>query len=194
MIMNWNPKYYDVESLNKQFKSAKPFPHLILPDFFSGDLKKVKSALLKEKFYEKNSDLFQFEQSDDCKNATQPALKEFYNFFSSEEFIAVISKITGKRLNSIDMSGFIYDDSDYLLPHDDRLEGRKVAYVIQLGDDFDKSDGGALQLFQNNKIVKSYSPKFNSLTLFEVSSKSLHQVQEVLTNKKRISFAGWFHA
>ena len=149
--------------------------------------------MLKEKFYEHNSDLFQFQQTDDCKNAKQPAVKEFHKFFSSKEFINFISKITSTKLKSIDMSGFIYDDTDYLLPHDDRLSGRKVAYILHLAKNFTKKDGGALQFFKGNKIVKSLPPTFNTLTIFKVSPKSLHQVQEVTSKKKRISFAGWFH-
>jgi Rps23 Pro-64 3,4-dihydroxylase Tpa1-like proline 4-hydroxylase len=91
------------------------------------------------------------------------------------------------------MSAFIYDDTDYLLPHDDRLEGRKIAYVVQVGDNFAKEDGGALQLLEGKKVVKSISPSYNAFTIFKVSSKSWHQVQEVLSSKKRVSFAGWFH-
>lgn len=192
--MKVNPVYLkSAEKLNGSFKRAKPFPHIVLDDFFSSKINRVASALLKEKFYEKNCDLFQFQQSDDCKNAEQSEVKDFYKFFSSKEFISFISKVTGKNLKSIDMSCFIYDDADYLLPHDDRLSGRIIAYVVQLGDDFAVEDGGALQLFKDKKIVKSIVPKFNTLTLFEVSSRSLHQVQEVFCNKKRISFAGWFH-
>jgi phosphatidylinositol glycan class S len=192
--MEWVNSVYArrIAGLKKQFSSNKPFPHLVLGNFFSPKIKTVAKQLLKERFYEQNSDLFQFEQTDDCRNAKQPAVKEFYKFFSSRGFIAFISQITGKNLKSIDMSGFIYDDTDYLLPHDDRLSGRKIAYVIQLGDNFKEADGGALQFFKGKKIVKSVPPRFNTLIIFEVSSKSLHQVQEVVS-KRRISFAGWFH-
>jgi Rps23 Pro-64 3,4-dihydroxylase Tpa1-like proline 4-hydroxylase len=193
--MNWvNPVYLkNVDGLRKQFPSNKPFPHLVLGNFFAKRINSVAKALVKEKFYENNSDLFQFQQTDDCKNAKQPAVKEFYKFFSSKEFINLISKITNTKLKFIDMSGFIYDDSDYLLPHDDRLSGRKIAYVVNLSKDFTPSDGGALQFFKGNKIVKTIPPTFNTLTIFKVSPKSLHQVQEVMSNKKRLTFAGWFH-
>src|SRR5574341_851474 len=196
MNMNWvNPVYLkNVKGLKKQFSANKPFPHLVLGNFFAGKISKVAKALLNEKFVEQNSDLFQFQQmTTDCSKATQPAVREFYKFFSSKEFIKLVSEITGIKLKFIDMSAFIYDDTDYLLPHDDRLSGRKIAYVVQVGDNFTKEDGGALQLFKNRKIVKSIPPRFNTLTIFKVSSTSWHQVQEVLSDKKRISFAGWFH-
>lgn len=179
--------------LNDRFISAKPFPHIVLDNFFSPKIKMVKSALLKEKFYPFDNDLFQFVQTDDIKNSSNERLREFHRFFSSKEFVGFVSKVTGSKLDSKDMSGFVYSDTDYLLPHDDRLEGRKIAYVVNLGSDFNERDGGALQLFKGNKVVRSYSPKFNSLVLFKVSPKSVHQVQEVISKKKRISLAGWFH-
>jgi len=194
--MNWvNPVYLkNAYGLKKQFSANKPFPHLVLGNFFGKKIHDVAKQVLKEKFVEKNSDLFQFQQmTSDCNRATQPAVKEFHKFFSSKEFIQFISKITNVKLKFIDMSGFIYDDTDYLLPHDDRLSGRKIAYVVNLSKDFVPEDGGALQFFKDKKIVKSIPPAFNTLTIFKVSPKSLHQVQEVMLNKKRISFGGWFH-
>jgi len=193
--MEWlNPKYEKrVGALKKKFSGAKPFPHLVLKDFFSKDVEKVAAALVKERFQEQNSDLFQFEQTNDLKQSRNAVLKEFHSFFGSKEFIKFIGEITGRKLKTIDMSGFIYDDADYLLPHDDRLEGRKIAYIVNLSKGFTKSDGGALQLFKGTVVVKSIVPSFNTLTIFEVSKDSVHQVQEVVSNKKRVSLAGWFH-
>ncbi len=193
--MKWvNPIYVkNAAGLRRQFAANKPFPHLILGKFFAPKIKQVAKHLLKEKFYEHNADLYQFQQTDDCKKAKQPAVKEFHKFFSSKEFIQFISQITNLKLKFIDMSGFIYDDTDYLLPHDDRLSGRKIAYVVNLSENFSLKDGGALQFFKGKQVVKAIPPTFNTLTLFQVSPKSLHQVQEVVSTKKRLSFGGWFH-
>jgi len=76
-----------------------------------------------------------------------------------------------------------------------------IAAVGEVGLDYhwvkdaelQKKDGGALQLFKNNKIVKTIPPTYNTLTLFKVSPYSVHQVQEVTSKKKRLTFAGWFH-
>ncbi len=193
--MNWvNPVYLkSAAGLKKQFSANKPFPHLVLGNFFASKINRVAEQLLNEKFVEQNSDLFQFQQTDDCKKATQPIVKEFHKFFSSKEFISFIASITGEKLKFIDMSAFIYDDTDYLLPHDDRLEGRKIAYILQIGDNLTKEDGGALQFLKGKKIAKSIPPTFNTFTIFKVSNKSWHRVQEVISSKKRVSFAGWFH-
>lgn len=193
--MTWvNPVYLkNVAGLKREFASNKPFPHLVLGSFFTSKINSVEKQLLKEKFYEHSADLYQFQQTDDCKNARQPAVKEFHKFFSSKEFVGLIAEITNTKLKFIDMSGFIYDDTDYLLPHDDRLAGRKIAYILNLTKGFTKADGGALQFFEGKKVVKSIPPTFNTFTIFKVSPKSLHQVQEIFTSKKRLSFGGWFH-
>lgn len=193
--MDWVSERYrgKEELLKKRFKEAKPFPHLVLTDFFSSRIKQVEQALLSQRFVEQNSDLFQFEQTDDVSKLSDPLLKEFHSFFGGKVFLDFIAQVTGKKLKSIDMSGFIYDDTDYLLPHDDRLEGRKIAYIVNLSRDFTKEDGGALQLFTGKKVVKSIVPLYNALAIFEVSSKSLHQVEEVRSGKKRVTLTGWFH-
>lgn len=180
------------KELRKQFLSAKPYPHLALPNCFN-EIEKVENALLAEKFTHSNSDLFEFQQTNDLSKTKNKVLKEFHKFFSSKKFLKFMSKVTGEKLTSIDMSGFVYSPGDYLLPHDDRLEGRKIAYIVNLSRDFNEEDGGALQLFEGKEIVKSIVPIYNTLAFFKVSPKSLHQVQEVLGDKNRISLAGWFH-
>ena len=191
-----------IDSLKKTFSNNKPFQHLVLKDFFiDKKIIPILFALENEEFVFKNTDLFQFKQTKhDTKNSEVQDLKEFYKFFSSVEFGEYVSNLTGIKikLGKIDMSGFVYSKTDYLLPHDDRLEGRKIAYILNLTEKFKKSDGGKLQLFNVKnkkpfKIIKSYIPTFNTLTLFEVSEISFHQVEEVMSHKDRISLAGWFH-
>ena len=193
--MKWiSPKYL------KGAKSIeKPFLHFVLKDFFvKNKIEAVRKALLQHNFEQKNADLFSFQQTQEIKQTDDLILQEFYKFFGSGEFRDYVGRLTKTKLKSIDMSGFIYSSGDYLLPHDDRLETRKVAYVVNLSKDFTKKDGGALDLFTTKKnhpqkIAKSYTPAFNTLFLFKVTRKSFHQVNEVLSNKKRLTLTGWFH-
>ncbi len=195
-----NPVYLKDNTLMQQFVSNTPFPHIVLPRFFvDKKIQPVSAALLKQEWQEKESDLFQFQQTFDLKTTEHAALQEFYAFFSSKEFIQWIAALTKTKLKqSIDMSGFIYNATDYLLPHDDQLEERKIAYVLNLSSEFSKKDGGELEFFNTQKkhpsqSVKRIQPLFNTLVLFEVSPKSFHQVLEVTTDKQRVSIGGWFH-
>src|SRR3989344_7501548 len=156
-----NTNYLDnTENLRKQFKNIKPFPHLVLKDFFNREfIKKFKVELKKEIFHRLDSDLYSFSQTDDLVNSKNSVIKDFYNFLTSKEFKDYLFKITNvKAEGKIDCSGFIYSSTDYLLPHDDRLESRRLAYVLNLSENFVKSDGGSLDLFDRNNIVKSIVP------------------------------------
>jgi Rps23 Pro-64 3,4-dihydroxylase Tpa1-like proline 4-hydroxylase len=197
-----NSEYLDDHAhatLRKAFPKAKPFPHIVLHEFFSpAKIRRVRKELLKQAFDFKEADLFRFHQTADISALSNKILQEFYRFFNSKDFCGYISKITSTKVKKADMSGFIYSSTDHLLPHDDRFEGRKIAYVVNLSQNFTKKDGGALSFFatKNNRptiIVQSFTPKFNTFFLFKVSPKSFHKVDEVLTDKKRLSLAGWFY-
>jgi len=198
-----NPEYIKEErmkSINKQFQTSKPFHNLELENFFNANMcNKILNALSKEKFDFKESDLFQLSQTEDMKNTKNKVLKEFREFLISKEFIKYMEDITSLKLNKnkIDFAGSLYQDTDYLLCHDDRLEGRKIAFLIYLSD-FEDREGGCLNLFssKNNlpeKAIKSIVPKFNKFAFFEVSNISFHEVEEVIVDKQRIAVGGWFH-
>lgn len=192
-----NPRYLTekaLKKLHKDYAQNKPFPHLRLPDFFDKQsITKVAQDLKKETFVKADADLFSFQQCNDLKHSKHQWLKGLRNYLLSPEFIIWLSYITGENLKKeLDISGFIYNDTDHLLPHDDKLEGRKVAFVINLST-VKPSQGGQLDLFKGNKIAKSYSPEWNSLVIFTVKpGTTLHQVREVI-NGKRVTIAGWFH-
>ena len=80
--------------------------------------------------------------------------------------------------DQVDVSGSIYNQTDYLLCHDDKLEGRKIAFIFYLVDsDWDCSQsGGSLNLFASDKHFqpvqspcKVISPAANMLVMFEVA-------------------------
>lgn len=197
-----NPKYLDQKnrkSLKSKFIANTPFEHLELTDFFV----KQKAAMLleslsKEQFFEKESDLFKFLQTNDMASTSISLLQEFHALLRSNEFIELMQDLTGLKLkNSIDLAGNIYQDTDFLLCHDDKLEGRKIAFLIYLSD-MSPKDGGQLNLFDSkknlpDKVAKKIVPKFNSFTFFKVSPKSFHSVGEVVSDTQRITFNGWFH-
>lgn len=187
--------------MRKQFSAGKPFPHLMISDFLDEDkARELATALKREKFVKKEADLFQFSQTEDFKHSKNAVIKDFYKFVSSDEFSDLMSELTSLNLESgaIDLAGSLYEDTDYLLCHDDQLEDRKVAYILYLGEDFFEKDGGAFALLSNNKgrageIVEKHFPRYNGLMVFQVSKISFHQVEEVLSSKKRYAIGGWLH-
>ena len=184
----------------KIFLHQKPFSHLEFKIFFNeGKARLISEALKKERFFQKESDLFKFRQTSDLKSSHNKILQEFRSFLSSTEFILFLSTITSTSLKfgKIDLSGSLYQDTDFLLCHDDMLEGRRIAFFWYLSD-LEENDGGRLNLYssKNNfplKVEKQIIPQFNTFAFFLVSEKSFHAVEEMLSRKKRYTLSGWFY-
>ncbi len=189
------------EKLKERYTNGMPYKHLVIDNFLNEEeARKIFDALKEEKFEYKESDLFSLNQTDDLMHTKNNTLKKFYEFFSSKEFEEWVEKISGIKLKigKIDMAGSLYKNGDYLLCHDDKLEGRKIAYVYYLSRDFKKEDGGTFVLFDSENGMpwiarEKHIPIWNSLLIFEVGDKSFHEVEEVLSDKKRYAIGGWLH-
>lgn len=203
-LHHWiNPIYLDISRLQKlrsKFPPQKPFPYLEFRNFFQPEkIIAVVKALAQEQFHPQQADLFQFKQTGDLSAAKNQVLQEFRMFLSSPEFISYLGNIASTKLkpNSIDMSGTLYEDTDYLLCHDDQLEGRKIAYFLYLSE-LNPNDGGALNLFASEngiptEVAATIIPRLNTFSFFMVSKNSFHEVAEVVRDVQRIAISGWFH-
>lgn len=190
---------YVGEALERYIR-AKPFPHVVFDAFLK---KEIVAGLLmafeKETFEQKHADLFQFSQTLDLHGSKQKALKQFVTFLDSNEFADYLIRVTGVkvRAGASDVFGSRYTSTDYLLCHDDQLEGRKLAFIFYLST-LRERQGGALALRADiqgvpGKIVTRIHPKAGRLVVFEVSRKSWHEVEEVLSNVTRYAIGGWLH-
>ncbi len=185
-----------IKKLKAQFSKAKPFPYLELKQFLKPDAtKKLLTALQKEQFIPKEADLFKLKHTNDIASSRIRELQEFRSFLLSEEFLQYMESITGLRLKrkAIDLSGSLYEDTDYLLPHDDQLEGRKIAFLFYLSS-MKKNEGGSLALLDKKlRTARRIILQAGTLAFFEVSPISCHEVEEVLVRKQRMALGGWFH-
>jgi Rps23 Pro-64 3,4-dihydroxylase Tpa1-like proline 4-hydroxylase len=188
---------------HKEYVDAKPFSHASILDVFNETkLQELLIELETQEYYVEDHDLYQFLRTTDFKHTKNTLIKEFREFIFSDTFVNYIEKITALSLakNTGDLHSLKLIDTQYLLCHDDQVQGRAVAFVLNLSEDWSKDDGGGLDLFsidsqgQPKKVVTSIVPKFNQFNLFTVSSKSFHQISEVLSeHKERISISGWFY-
>lgn len=185
-----------------QFRGARPFPHLLLRDLLRADvIDRLELSISRVALERKESDLFSLWQSGDLSASKDAFLCTFMAFLKSDCLREFLEMMTDAPLASgvVDCAVTRYDDCDYLLCHDDRLEGRKLAYILYLGDSFTIQDGGALCLYDSDgrgrprDVVKRYPPRRNTLAIFLVSRKSHHAVSENISAKKRIAVSGWFH-
>ena len=183
-----------------QFHAAKPFPHVLIKNFLEKNTaKKLLKALGCETFSKKESDLFTFYQTCDLISSNDALFKEFRESLLSQRFISLLETITNIKLSNkrIDLFGSLYQQTHYLLAHDDQLGKRKIAFIYYLTT-LKAKDGGALSLYASNEgqpttIAKRIQPTANTFLFFEVSPQSFHEVEEVLTATPRISLTGWFY-
>jgi len=161
----------------------------------------VKKDISNEEWTPKNNDLYQFHQTSlDLKSSEKESLRKLRSVIYSHQMREFFSSVCDVKLNNtVDMSASQYRYGDTLLCHDDRLKGRKVAYIIYLVEDWEEEDGGALQLFENvrgepKEVRTSIVPRWNQMAFFKVTDVSFHTVQQVLSREKtRMAISGWYH-
>lgn len=198
--------WQDEAALAQAWRSAAPFPHLVIDDFAEEDQLPALFELLEEEAVEpRRSDLFSFDAT-----APEPATAELRAL--RDELAQVLgpplSRLVGRELTRADLRAYAYRPGDHLLPHTDHQQrlGRVIAYAYYLPSP-EPPQGGELELFSCRREVsasdenddlceirsaKVIEPVANRIVLFEVGDLSLHQVREV-TSGMRLSLAGWFY-
>lgn len=202
-LSTWiNHKYLDPavqKAMRKNYGAATPYPHAAFTSFLQeNQAKRLRKALLRQEYSKKESDLFSLWQTMDLSMTKDPVIASFAAMVESKEFAKMMENLTGVHVKpgAVDLFGAVYSDGDYLLCHDDQVEKRKIAYVLNLSEGFTAKTGGALTLRKNKNgkpgdIAKRIIPKWNTLACFTVSAISHHQVEEVLQPVQRLTIGGW---
>jgi len=179
---------------------SRPFPHVVVKNFLDPPtLDLVIDALAGLEYDFKESDLFSYWASVELTDINHPAINILRDDLGGEIWRKKIAEsFKAKKLSSIDMAAYVYGLGDFLLPHDDQVEGRIIAYSLHLTSEITEEMGGALNIFKANdagksKLVDSIIPEYNSLIMFEVSDSSWHQVSEIMLDIQRLTVTGWYH-
>ncbi|HEV7554754.1 MAG TPA: 2OG-Fe(II) oxygenase [Kofleriaceae bacterium] len=190
----------DEDALAQAWRTATPYPHLVLDDAVTADALPALMAVLADEPVERYAgDIFVFDASPP-QDAT-PELFAIRDAFAAA-LLGPLSRITGKPLVRADMRAYAYHPGHYLLPHSDHHDQswRSLAFAYYAPSPH-PPEGGELELFacrvDAGAIVETTSarviePRANRLVVFDVSDVSLHQVREVVAGL-RVSLAGWFY-
>jgi Rps23 Pro-64 3,4-dihydroxylase Tpa1-like proline 4-hydroxylase len=180
-------------------KFNTPFNHILIENFFQEKTLIEFEHILKTLEYKSQScDLYEFTRSEDLTNfsKTNTIINSFVDKLKifEESFNMKLNK------NFISIHSLILKKTDYLLVHDDKVEKRKIAFILNLSTlsknekEKGEDDGGCLNLYDKNlKKVKSIYPKRGNLVAFEVSKDSFHSISEVKKDITRLTIGGWFY-
>ncbi|KRX80928.1 Tryptophan 5-hydroxylase 1 [Trichinella sp. T6] len=211
--IKFNEKYENVNfqgpwlSTNEDVTAfEKPFKCAILRNFLTGSNMNeyfhiLRKEILDSKPVLKEKDLFKFYQTKDFSALSSPAVEKLKSVFYGpvKEWF---SKVTGIPLDDrVALAAQVYSHGNYLLCHDDRVGGRRIAFILNFTENsWTPDDGGLLELLECEteqypmKVKHTVVPSENVLTCFEVVLQSFHQVSEIRSKtKKRFSIQGWYH-
>ena len=185
---NFNKK--KINKFNKDFKSLKPFPHIIIDNFLN---EKFAHKLLNHFTINKNWINYSFVNNfkkygfNDRKKMNKE-LNLLFNSLGSKKFLNEIYKITdinrlfldskldGGGLHQIFNGGYLNIHTDFR-SHTNKPNWKRVLNIlIYLNYKWKKKYNGNLELWSTNgkKKVKDIFPKFNRCVIFLTNHKSYH--------------------
>jgi Rps23 Pro-64 3,4-dihydroxylase Tpa1-like proline 4-hydroxylase len=175
----------ELKKLKNEFKTNKPFPHIILSDWFPKDvLDDTLSNVLKLK------DTYNWHKLCTNTNDFSPfgeKAVQLTNYLIGDEWLNFLQKLTGIKDLRVDKNwvdaGINYEPRGaHLEPHTDfncSSNGwRRINLLLFLSKNWKEEWGGYGELghIEDESFVKdvSYSPDFNKAVLFETSDISYH--------------------
>ncbi len=199
-VLQLGPAWADEEALARAWRSATPFPHVVIDDFLApACLDDVMAILDEEGVHRYEADLYAFDAT-----APEPRTDEMRALRAewATTLAPALSRITGTQVTTADLRAYAYRVGDYLLPHADHQEGleRKLAFAYYLPSP-EPVVGGELELYRCHvadgalvaiESASRIEARGNRISIFDVSDVSLHQVREVLGGV-RLSLSGWFY-
>jgi Rps23 Pro-64 3,4-dihydroxylase Tpa1-like proline 4-hydroxylase len=203
----------EVEELQATYRTAKPFPHLVIDDLFAPE---VLDALLAE-MAEMGRDKWKQVANDSrertlrMKSAAEmgPAGTRLLSIVHSAGFLYLLSEITGipQLLPDPYLLGSGYAQmrrGDYFNVHSDRNVAydtgmlRRLAMIVFLNKSWSPDYHGKLELWNHEATScdATIEPLFNKTIIFEVANPNYHGVPVPLAcpaERSRQSFILYYH-
>lgn len=133
----------------------------------------------------------------DVLPAERSVAGDFAEWIQTPGFVDLMKELTGDAsLVRADAHASLYREGSYLRTHDDTYAGksRRFAYVLNLTRSWTADCGGLLHFVDDERVVATLTPRFNTLSLFRVPrSHFVSQVASYATSK-RIAITGWLFA
>jgi Rps23 Pro-64 3,4-dihydroxylase Tpa1-like proline 4-hydroxylase len=181
----------DPETLSHRYRTAAPFPHIVLDDVFpAAELEKV----LGEFPAPQQTEWVRFDNPTEKKlgfhhhkSAISETIRQFLWRMNSFEVLEFLENLTGIAglipdpyfggggIHQIERGGFLKVHADFNWHPKLRLD-RRLNMLIYLNKDWREEYGGHLELWdgETNQCVRSILPVFNRTVIFSTTDKSYH--------------------
>jgi hypothetical protein len=172
------------------FARAKPFPHVVIDDFFPPD---VANDLLAEFEIEEGSWKHYHHYNERKKALTEydrmpPRTQGVFDALQTQRTIDFVSKVSGlggliadpglegAGMHVVEPGGFLNVHTDFLTHTKRRSWSRHINILIYLNKDWQEEWCGNLELWddQLTACVQSVEPVFNRCVIFNTVEKSYH--------------------
>lgn len=131
-------------------------------------------------------------------DSTVPLLNQFLEKVNQTEFLDYCRQLTGDhQIRKVELQATRYRGGSFLKEHDDHAQikdDRRYACVFGLTENWAADWGGVLQFTKHGRVIESFHPLFNSLSVFKVPQ--THQVSYVapFAIGARYALTGWMRA
>jgi 2OG-Fe(II) oxygenase superfamily len=200
-----------VETLHELYRSAYPYPHLVLDNLFPDEwLQRILKELppgTSDKWVHEHQDKLVKSNIRSAVYLGEQAFT-FASILHSAGFLYFLSEITGVKALLPDpyLSGAGYHvvppgglfdvHADRNIDFNSGLK-RRLAMLIYLNENWKTEYGGQLEFWNQEatECEKVIEPIFNRTVLFDIGDKNFHAVRAVSENYgiSRYSFAAYFH-
>lgn len=177
------------QSLSEQYRTAQPFPHVVIDDFLEADV--LRNVL--EHFPSSDGKQFFDREQERLKFQYQPGevssglVRNLFAELNSRAFLAFLQELTGiggllpdpyfegGGLHETKRGGHLGVHADFNI-HDRLKVERRLNLLIYLNEDWDESYGGELELWNKDmsECAVRVKPVFGRAVIFSTALDSFH--------------------
>lgn len=181
----------NVDVLKENFKNAKPFEHIIIPNFLNNDLAtKIKDMYPNNlELYYKYNNPIEVKYAYDNVNSLSEDLKSIFYLISTNIITNIFSQITNQNL---EYDPYLHGAGLHLHPKNGRLgihldyeihpysgKQRLLNIILYLNDKWDDEWGGHSELWDKEVKEELLSPiRFNTALVFKTNEISWHGISK----------------
>ena len=200
------------KSLSEQYRTAHPFPHIVLDDFLeAGVLNRVLANFPSDKdrdYFDRDQERFKFQYPP--QGLQSGIIRNLFSELNSEAFLGFLEELTGIKgliadpyfvgggLHETTRGGHLGVHADFNVHEELKLE-RRLNLLVYLNEDWDEEYGGQLELWDKDmkECAVRVEPIFGRAVIFNTTLDSFHGHPEPLNcppNRTRRSIATYYYS